>query len=216
MIMNIRSSCGVFSIALIVALAWGADACAQNLVQDPGFESSKGTFTNPFWTIGQGSSTRFFNCNCNNVNNETNPSASYNGTWSVAFPATTLDSAVINALTQLIQTTPGTTYLVSFFLSNDAGPTDYFAATFGGKTVATLTDSQPFNYRQYSALVTATSTSSTLSFVGEQVPGALYLDDVSVTAEGAPAPNIGGGLSSFAAVFAGFALHRLRRRSQLL
>jgi hypothetical protein len=216
--MKVLGILGVFTVSTALAFAAVHPVRAQNLVQDPGFESSVSSgdgeefgTTNPYWTIGSGADTFFETCGqCNNVNNP-GPNGPYNGNWYATFPETTSDSAFSSALTQVIPTTPGATYLVSFFLANNNSPDNFFTVTFDGQTVLSLTNQQSFTYQQFSALITVTDSQSTLSFVGEQVPGEYNLDDVSVTEEGAPAPNVGSGIASLALLPC---LYALRRRHQ--
>ena len=207
----------------VVFSVFGA-AQAQNLVQDPGFESTyynpdSLTYDNPYWNIG-GNGTSFASCSgdggagqCSGVNQPLRDQP-YNGNWYTSFGSTTVDAAYTSALTQVIPTVAGTTYLVSFFLANDDGPVDgdnFFLATLDGQTVLSLTNADVFNYTQFSALITATSDNATLSFVGEQMPAYFSLDDVSVTAEGAPAPTVGGGALSFVLLACAYAVRQQQR-----
>jgi hypothetical protein len=188
----------------LVAAFPAARAQAQNLVQNPGFEQSVDANTSPGWTA---------NTTCCGENNTIfldKPSYAHSGDWSAQFSETTLSDAMAGALSQVIATRPMTAYTVSFFLSNSEGPENSFTATFGGQTVLSLTNSPLFGFTEYSATIVATSTSSTLSFVGEQAPGYFELDDVSVT-QAAPAPVTGGGVLSFAAAAGLMVLRRLRR-----
>lgn len=178
-------------------------AAAQNLVQDPGFESTStdGGNTSPGWTLtnSQGDTTFVDNA-----------STAHSGLWSVQFAATDATTAADGMLSQSIATTPATTYVVSFFLANEGGPHNSFVATFGGQTVLSLTDANAFGFRHYSATIKATSSASVLAFVAQQDPADFILDDVSVVAEGAPLPPAGAGLLSFGVAFAGLALRRVR------
>jgi hypothetical protein len=193
---------GVFGLALaaIVACALGRPALAQNLVQDPGFESTpnNGSNTSPGWTLDAGSDTTY-------VNGEDTAHA---GVWAVDFAAAGAAAAAQGTLSQTITTVPSTYYTVTFFLANEGGPHNTFLATFGGQTVMSLTDASAFGYRQFTATVRVTSASSVLAFTGEQDPSDFLLDDVSV--EAGPLPVTGGGLLSFGIVLAGFAARRIR------
>jgi hypothetical protein len=185
---------------------------AQNLVLNPGFEatvsSGNGTATQtPNWILGSGGGTFF----------STNPagqgsSGPNSGSWYAVFSATSANQATASTLSQTITTTPSTTYIVSFFLSNLGGPHDTFLATFGGQTVLSLSDSAAFGYRRYTATITATSAQTVLAFTGEQDPAQFGLDDVSVVAEAAPAPVTGGGIASICVLVAALSIQRMRRR----
>lgn len=190
---------------------------AQNLVQNPGFEDSTGPTGSPGWTLGSGGGTVFDNGGGGEavavqealVQAEgSNPNA-HAGLWDVSFGATSPEGATSSSLSQTITTTPGATYLVTFFLMNSDGPHNTFLATFGDQTVLSLNDASAFGYTQFSQQVTATSRSTTLTFTAEQDPGFFYLDDVSV--EAAPAPAVGGGLLSAAVMLAGLGIRRARR-----
>jgi hypothetical protein len=130
------------------------------------------------------------------------------GVWAVDFAAASTAAASQGTLSQTITITPSTYYTVSFFLANEGGPHNTFLATFGGQTVLSLTDASAFSYRQFTATIRITSGSSVLAFTGEQDPSDFLLDDVSV--EAGPLPVTGGGLLSFGAAIAGFAVRRWR------
>jgi hypothetical protein len=181
-------------------------ARAQNLVQDPGFESSTGSAASPGWTLNSGDGTSFYDDQTQGGTN------AHSGDWAAQFIAASSTEATSGTLSQTIATAPLTTYLISFFLLNQGGPHNTFLATFGGQTVLSLTDSSAFGYTRYTASVTTASrsTSSVLAFTGEQDPSAFYLDDISVVAEAAPSPVAGGGLVSFVALIAGFTIRRMR------
>jgi hypothetical protein len=183
----------------ILACAFALPAQAQNLVQNPGFESTPddGSNTSPGWTLDASSDTTY-------VNGE---GTANSGVWAVEFAATDAAGASQGTLSQAITTVPSTYYTVSFFLANEGGPHNTFLATFGGQTVLSLTDANAFAYTQFTATVRATSASSVLAFTAQQDPSDFLLDDVSV--ESGPLPVTGGGLLSFGVAFAGFAVRRL-------
>jgi len=193
---------GTFGLVLaaFLACALGRPALAQNLVQNPGFESTpnNGSNTSPDWTLDASSDTTY-------VNGE---GTANTGVWAVEFAAAGAAAATQGTLSQAITTVPSTYYTVTFFLANEGGPHNTFLATFGGQTVLSLTDASAFGYRQFTATVRATSPSSVLAFTAEQDPSDFLLDDVSV--EAGPLPVTGGGLLSFGVVLAGFAIRRIR------
>lgn len=181
-------------------------ANAQNLVQDPGFESSTSSSFSPDWTLNSGDGTIFYD------DQGQGTTYAHTGDWSAEFMAVNASQASSGTLSQTIETMPMRTYLVSFFLSNHGGPHDTFLATFGGQTVLSLTDAPAFGYTKYSAMITTgkKADSAVLAFTGEQDASAFSLDDVSVVAEGAPAPTIGGGLMPLVIVMIGAAIRRIR------
>ena len=198
-------------VALVAMAAPGHCAWAQNLVVNPGFEESTDSSDSTGWILAAADGqTSFFE-----GENGEDGAAPHSGDWFASFAALTPAAASAGKLTQMITTVPGETYLVSFFLANESGPTNSFLAKFGATTVLSLTDSPAFGYTEYSMAVTATSARTQLSFQGEQVPAEFALDDVSVTLEtdGAPAPVTGGGIASFVVLVIAFMFHRLRRRA---
>jgi hypothetical protein len=193
-------------ILSLAATALAPMARAQNLVQDPGFEGATDANTDPSWTLSSGFGTDYVFTD----GGQTQSGGSANsGSWYAEFAATSAANAQSGTLSQMIATTPGQFYTVTFFLANFGGPHDTFLATFGGQTLLSLTDSAAFGYRQYTMVVRATSTSTKLAFTGEQDPASFGLDDVSV--EAGPAPVMGGGLASLGIAAVGFVTRRLRR-----
>jgi len=88
---------------------------------------------------------------------------------------------------QNIETVPGVTYQIEFWLYNDGGTPSNFTASFGSTTLLSLNDSAAQGYTEYTYDVTATGSSTELLFVGEQNPAYWYLDDISVVPVTAPA-----------------------------
>jgi hypothetical protein len=199
----------IAAIAIFAGAAMSAQPVqAQNLVQDPGFEDSTDGATSPGWTLGMSGEgfTDFAN----------NSDTARTGNWSATFGDASQQDATIDTLSQTIATVPQTTYLVSFYLA-DASPGDgkTFLATFDGQTVLSLTSTDMAGYVFYSASIVATSSDATLAFNGTNPPAQFYLDDISVEAQGAPAPVPGtGGLSLIAgaAMLAGAGWRRMRRK----
>ena len=187
------------AIAGLVACAAACPALAQNLVQNPGFESTPtGGASSPDWTLDTTSGTTYVN----------GQGTAYTGVWAVDFAAAGAAADSQGTLSQTITTTPSTYYTVSFFLANEGGPHNTFLATFGGQTVLSLTDASAFSYKEFTTTIRVTSRSSVLAFTGEQDPSDFLLDDVSV--EAGPLPVTGSGLLSFGIVLAGFAVRRMR------
>jgi len=118
----------------------------------------------------------------------------------------------VTTLSQVLATTPGASYDLNFYLAND-NPSDVGVTTFDvlwdGVDVYSLSSPQPsFSYTSINLYVTATSGSTTLSFLAQQDPSQWFLDDVSVQAVPEPAAMLTVGLTLIAA---GLARRRRRR-----
>ncbi len=109
----------------------------------------------------------------------------------------TLD-ANATTLTQPVVTIPGVIYLVSFYLAQDTTPRSTqpedqndVSVSFGGQLLLSTIDLpvQPYSLMSYS--VTASSTSSPLSFTFGNGLGEFLLDDVEVTPNAVPEPAAG-------------------------
>jgi hypothetical protein len=85
-------------------------------------------------------------------------------------------------ISQDLATTAGDTYTITFELAHDStNDQNDFSVLFGGTTVYSLVNSAAFPYTLVSVTGTATSSSTTLSFLGREVPAWYELDDVSVS-----------------------------------
>ena len=161
---------------LLIAVLAGAalSAHAQNLVVNPGFET--GAFT--FWTLGGATRLCFVTHH------------PHSGMFAAAL-GTTCDFPDCSAtLDQTITTVVGQLYHVDFWLANDLNfnpPLNVFSATFSGHIFYSVVNAPNFPYTDFSANITATSTSSLLHFAffnnrHNFTPAYWHLDDVSVTA----------------------------------
>ncbi len=95
------------------------------------------------------------------------------------------------SLSQTLATSPGSTYVISFFLAND-NPTnelgDAFAVRWAGTTVFSLADPQAtFAYSQRVLTLTAASSSTVLAFDGQNDSYSWFLDNVTITDAPEPA-----------------------------
>jgi MYXO-CTERM domain-containing protein len=119
-----------------------------------------------------------------------------------------LGAGALVTVSQTLATNVGAEYTLDYWLFNQGGTPNYFAAVWDGAVVPgsdlTNTGAQPFT--EYTFTVTATSISTALGFSSYQGPNSWSLDDISVTD---PAPEPGG----FVLAAAGLALLRLRRRN---
>ncbi len=87
------------------------------------------------------------------------------------------------SVTQVLATTPGQQYDVSFWLQNyDSGGPNDFTAYFDGVPLVSLLNSTAFGYTEFSypGLV-ATTSATTLQFFVRHDPSYYFLDDISVT-----------------------------------
>jgi hypothetical protein len=88
-------------------------------------------------------------------------------------------------LQQTIATIPGSKYSVSWFLAQDTDATtqnpNEFSASFGGVSLVNPTVVAVQGYTEYSFLVDATSSSSSLDLIFGNDVGFFLVDDVSVT-----------------------------------
>lgn len=96
------------------------------------------------------------------------------------------------SLSQIVATTAGRQYLVSFWLTSvpyegSTTPND-FAAVWEGNTLFEQTNLPAFGWTNMQYVVPATSSRAVLEFLFDDIPGAFGLDDVTV--EPLPAPAI--------------------------
>jgi hypothetical protein len=186
---------GVLALSLVPALA-----SAQNLVQDPGFESADTgmgflTYDAPSF-IGDG----IWQVTQNEVavlnNSDDFHLQAHSGNQFVVLTA----GGKINTLSQTLQTTPGAFYSLSFFAAAD-NTVNTFSVSFGGVTVPGIPTSLPntstmgnitaSDYVEYTATgLQASSANTVLSFTAANTfIGNDLLDDVEVKAVAVPAPS---------------------------
>jgi hypothetical protein len=148
-----------FAIIVSTLAFWSTQAFAQNLVQNPGFET--GTFAG--WTATSAA---------------LNPSLPHSGSFSAQ-----LDFNPSSSLSQTIATTPGDSYEVAFWLTLGGAHLPLpFSVGWGGTTIFSINPSDGFAYKEeIIANVTASTSSTILDFTEGNAPGSYDLDDVSVT-----------------------------------
>jgi hypothetical protein len=105
----------------------------------------------------------------------------YAGSYSAYFAGT--DPSAPDTISQALQTIPGVTYRVSFFLRNEEADEldNMFLARFANVPLLDLSNASAFGYRQFSSDVAATGNQSVLNFTGYNAPAAFDLDNISVT-----------------------------------
>jgi hypothetical protein len=87
-------------------------------------------------------------------------------------------------LSQSFATTPGSTYLLVYWLSHDGGTPNQFEAYIDGVVIpgSQILNGNAFAYTEYMFDFTATGTTTELKFGFRQDPAYFHLDDVSVSA----------------------------------
>jgi hypothetical protein len=154
--------------ALLLALVASfilVKSAAANLVVNGGFET--GSFSG--WTRSGETYISF-------VDDGYNPYF-HSGDWYAAFSP----QAGMGYISQDLVTTAGASYNLSFWVRNYASLTpNEFLAQWDGDTLVDLVDTGGFGYTQYSFIVTAATSSTTLTFGFYNPNTYFFLDDVSV------------------------------------
>jgi hypothetical protein len=188
----------VYLAPIVLVLGLAAEARAANIVQDSGFElaapSALAGDLN-FYTNGQSIDGGIWNVTQGTVGVDTSTSFVFDGSKSLLLDG---DNGGPDSLTQVLSTTPGQLYTLSFWANADVP--NSFSATFGGVTVAGLPTSIAQNgfpgldplsnsshFQLYTATARATSASTALTFTTTAFPTltsgvTVELDDVVVSA----------------------------------
>ena len=173
---------GVFAAALLCCASAHA-----NLVMNGSFES--GDFSG--WTTTPGGLTSLDGVDIQS------PQA---GDYAAYFG----NSSGVSVLSQTLATIAGSTYAVSFWLKNEAdvngaSAPNSFEFDWGGAAVMTVINASAFDYTKYELLLTATGSSTDLSFSFSQQPAFWDFDSVDVQSVPEPASlaltGIGGALA---------------------
>lgn len=147
---------------VVMAAIAGPAAADPNLVSNPGFETGDLT--------GWSGSGAFAASNFNQGVNT--------GTYSAYFGAV----GGLDSISQAVATTPGQSYMFSFYFSSDGGTPNEFQAYFGATQVFESLNAPASPYTLESFAVTATDAATTITFFGRNDPTYQALDDVSVVA----------------------------------
>ena len=94
-----------------------------------------------------------------------------------------------NSITQNVTTTPGSSYVLTFWLAAAVrqGGSPFVSVNWGGSTVFSDFLTSPFDYTEYTFTVNALSPATQLQFQFFSIFGnVFYLDDISVTPAGVP------------------------------
>lgn len=166
-----------FGIPALIGLSLVAasTAQAQNLVANPGFET--GDFTG--WTVTESVAS-------------VEPDVGHTGDFAASFGVAAPDAAV---LSQTLLTQIGQKYALTFFAQTPEfnippGSPNTFAVYFDGARIdGPFTVPDDPGYQQYNYTVTAFSALSELRFVISNDPDYTQLDDISLTALTAAAPE---------------------------
>src|SRR3954470_5353836 len=135
-------------------------AFSQNLVTNGGFEA--GNFSG--WTqFGDTTSTGV--CTDGDPTVDCSGFAPHSGDWMGSFGAVFTQGGVY----QTLATSPGTNYLISFYLSNGEHTPNSYSIDFGGVTLVSGNDTGYLHWQFYQFTEMATSSSTTLSFAFYQV-----------------------------------------------
>ncbi|MDZ4259902.1 MAG: PEP-CTERM sorting domain-containing protein [Gemmatimonadales bacterium] len=140
---------------------------AQNLVANPGFETGELSA----WTLGGAVDPMLTGVLAS--------SSAQEGEYEFfSGPVETLGT-----LSQSVATTPGTSYLFSFWLDNTATESpNFFSVSWDTTTMSTLTDFREEGYQRYAFNVNATSNATPIEFTFRHDDAFWYLDNLSVTA----------------------------------
>jgi hypothetical protein len=157
---------------ILALLLIGAGQASGNLILNGGFET--GDFTD--WTTTAAADGSDFGV----IDHGNSHSGIYHAFFGAVSPPD------MDSISQTIATTPGQLYVVDYWLAargSSFTPRDnHFEASWGGMIIpgSVVSDAAPFDYKEFTFAVVATSASTTLQFSADNPPSVFNLDDVSV------------------------------------
>ncbi|MGA2175238.1 MAG: hypothetical protein ABSH38_09680 [Verrucomicrobiota bacterium] len=193
----------LLSLALTSVFAAVASQ-AQNLVQNPGFETGNTTD----WTLTPAASGSGFQI-LTEIPAQYGGQFPHSGNYLAGFGA---NEGLNDTLSQTVPTVNGVTYDFNFWVNSVEGKNgSYLDVSWGNSTVLQIDPAiGDFGWTDYNFVETATGP-TTIAFAGRNAPSYIALDDVSVTA--ATVPDAGPGMATVTATLFGLCgLGRFLRR----
>src|SRR4029079_5998892 len=87
----------------------------------------------------------------------------------------------LGGISQVLSTTPGVPYGITFALRPDGGSPSAVSVSFGGASLLTLANPPASAFHAYQFAITPTAAAQTLAFSFRDDPGFINLDGVSVS-----------------------------------
>jgi hypothetical protein len=196
-------------LSYIVFAAFAAlvgEAQAQNIVQNADFSAAAVSSTNfPDWTVGPNGAPGTY------TGLDLGPNTGSAANWIALAPYSYEGNGTVS---QTLTTVAGDTYELSFYASdnnNSGAPNSLSQVYWGGGLALDFTNSftATNTQQEFSTSVTASSSSTTLEFLGYQNSGWWDVDSVSVVKTGSAVPGPAA-LAPFAMGFVGLVRRRIR------